>query len=48
MFNLTEKSKDFYLTLVLFTNDNNSDTDIGLKSYCKDEYGDEWYYAYNI
>tara|TARA_B100000035_G_scaffold180520_1_gene154020 strand:- start:379 stop:570 length:192 start_codon:yes stop_codon:yes gene_type:complete len=48
MFNLTEKSKDFLLNIgYLFTNDNNSDTDIGLKSYCKAEYGDEWYYAYN-
>ena len=46
MFNLTEKSKDFLLNIGnLFTNDDNT-TDAGLKSFCKAEYGNEWYYAY--
>ena len=48
MFNLTEKSKDFLLNIGnLFTDDNDTDTDAGLKSFCKAEYGDEWYYAYH-
>ena len=47
MFNLTEKSKDFLLNIGnLFTNDNDNHTDAGLKSFCKAEYGNEWYYAY--
>jgi len=46
MFNLTEKSKDFLLNIGnLFTNDDNN-TDAGLKSFCKAEYGKEWYFAY--
>jgi len=48
MFNLTTKSKDFLLNIGnLFTNDTDDNTDAGLKDYCKSEYGDEWYYAYN-
>ena len=46
MFNLTEKSKDFLLNIGnLFVNNDNT-TDAGLKSFCKAEYGKEWYFAY--
>lgn len=46
MFNLTEKSKDFLLNIGnLFANNDNT-TDAGLKSFCKAEYGKEWYFAY--
>jgi len=46
MFNLTEKSKNFLLNIGnLFTN-NDYNTDAGLKSFCKAEYGKEWYFAY--
>jgi hypothetical protein len=46
MFNLTEKSKNFLLNIGnLFTN-NDYTTDAGLKSFCKAEYGKEWYFAY--
>ena len=55
MFNLTEKSKDFFLHIgQIFTpaignafGNHDNDVDAGLKNYCKSEYGDEWYYAYN-
>ena len=54
MFNLTEKSKDFFLHIgQIFTpaignafGDNDNDNDAGLKSFCKAEYGKEWYFAY--
>jgi len=48
MFTLTAKSKDFYLNILkIFSVRDDDSIDAGVKSYCKAEYGKDWYWAYN-
>ena len=42
MFNLTTKSKNFWLNLF----SGSRDIDPGLRAYCESEYGKDWYWAY--
>ena len=47
MFNLTQRAADFFLNFGnLFPNDP-ADPDVGIKQFCKSEYGKDWYWAYN-
>ena len=47
MYNLTDKAQDFFLSIGnLFVREPH-DIDPGLKSFCKSEYGKDWYWAYN-
>ena len=46
MFNLTNKSKDFYLNILNVFNTKQT-KDEGIKLYCQSEYGKDWYWAYN-
>ncbi len=47
MYNLTQRAADFFLNIGhIFSNDT-ADSDAGIKSFCKSEYGKDWYWAYN-
>lgn len=47
MFNLTNKSKDFYLNILNVFKTEKESLDMGIKYYCQSEYGNDWYWAYN-
>ncbi len=46
MYNLTQKAQAFFLSFGSIFTDRPSDPDLGIKEFCKSEYGNDWYWAY--